>query len=69
MDPKLSYFVGDKSADIELGKNAGGKTVLVLTGYGKKEKESMKVTPDHIAANLLEAVEWIKKDIGLHEKP
>jgi len=38
VEPKKSYFIGDKVADIMLGKNAGGKTILVLTGYGRTEK-------------------------------
>ena len=67
VDPKLSYFVGDKKADIELGQNAGGKTILVLTGYGKEEKNILKKAPDFIAKDLLAAVEWIKKDISLNE--
>ncbi|MFH1073469.1 MAG: HAD family hydrolase [Candidatus Firestonebacteria bacterium] len=68
VDPGQSYFIGDKLADIELGKNAGGKTILVLTGYGKDEKAKMKKAPDHIADNISAAVEWIKKDIVLNEK-
>jgi D-glycero-D-manno-heptose 1,7-bisphosphate phosphatase len=31
-----SYFVGDKSIDVECGKRAGTRTVLVLTGGGSE---------------------------------
>lgn len=33
---KESYFVGDMDADIEAGKKLGGRTILVLTGEGKR---------------------------------
>lgn len=64
IDPKVSYFVGDKIADIKLGKNAGGKTILVETGYGKEEENKMKEKPDYVAKDLLAAVKWIKKDVA-----
>ena len=38
IDLSGSYFVGDKSADIECGRRAGTRTVLVLTGYGRDQK-------------------------------
>jgi D-glycero-D-manno-heptose 1,7-bisphosphate phosphatase len=33
-----SYFVGDKASDIECGRRAGTRTILVLTGYGAEQK-------------------------------
>ncbi len=59
IDLENSWMVGDKALDVELGKNAGIKTVLVLTGYGKKHLESLKRKPDFIVENLREAVEII----------
>jgi D-glycero-D-manno-heptose 1,7-bisphosphate phosphatase len=55
IDLAASYFVGDKSLDIECGRRAGTRTVLVLTGYGSEQ---------HCAADLtcrdaVEAVEAI----------
>jgi D-glycero-D-manno-heptose 1,7-bisphosphate phosphatase len=38
VDLSASYFVGDKSADIECGRRAGTRTVLVLTGYGREQR-------------------------------
>jgi len=35
IDLTRSYFIGDKRSDIECGRNAGVKTILVRTGYGK----------------------------------
>lgn len=57
-----SYFVGDKVTDLMPGKVLGGRTVLVLTGYGQREQGLAKqqgFQPDHIAADLYEAAEWI----------
>ena len=36
LDLSRSWMVGDKTSDIECGKNAGLRTVLVETGYGKE---------------------------------
>ena len=36
IDLGASYFVGDKASDIECGRRAGTKTVLVRTGYGEQ---------------------------------
>jgi ribonucleotide monophosphatase NagD (HAD superfamily) len=44
---------------VETGFNAGIKTALVLTGYGKKTVETLERKPDLIAENLLEAVKLI----------
>jgi D-glycero-D-manno-heptose 1,7-bisphosphate phosphatase len=63
LDLKDAIVIGDKWSDVELGKNIGAKTVLVLTGYGKKEAEKAKVSqlqPDFIANDLHDAVDWLK---------
>ncbi|MFH1613320.1 MAG: HAD family hydrolase [bacterium] len=56
---KNSFIIGDKASDIELGEKIGCKTILVLTGYGKKNMGKTK--PNYIASNLLEAAQWIIK--------
>lgn len=48
-----SYIIGDKTCDIQAGKNAGCKTILVLTGYGGKDNQYV-VKPDYTINNLLE---------------
>jgi len=56
------YVVGDKPSDGELGKNAGGKGIIVLSGQTKPEDIAIwEVKPDFVAKDLLEAVEWILK--------
>lgn len=61
LDLKKSFVVGDKLTDILAGKKCNCKTILVLTGDGKKEKRNItgKTKPDFIARNLNEAVNWI----------
>jgi histidinol-phosphate phosphatase family protein len=59
-----SYMVGDKFTDLRTGKNAGCKTVLVLTGYGKDEMENKgdwEFEPDFIAEDLYEAAILIRE--------
>lgn len=63
IDPRKSFFVGDRKSDIELGHRAGGKSVLVRTGYGEGELawhvDGWSQAPDFVAADLNEAVDWI----------
>lgn len=66
LDQARSYVIGDKLIDIELAQRAGARGILVKTGYGIREleklKENSETAPDHIAEDLLDAVEWIKKE-------
>src|SRR5450432_93819 len=39
-----SYFVGDKAVDMECGRRAGTRTVLVLTGYGWEQRCAADLT-------------------------
>lgn len=60
-----SYFVGDKASDVEMGKNAGGRSILVLTGFGIREKgvlEELGISPDTVCEGLPEAADWIMED-------
>jgi len=67
LDLSRSYTVGDRYRDIETGAKAGVKGVFVLTGYGRGEYElfgrTWEVQPGHIAGDLLDAAEWIIKDL------
>lgn len=62
-DPASAVMIGDSAKDIECGIRAGcGWTALVLTGNGEKARQSLMaqgITPNHVAANLLQAVQWI----------
>lgn len=57
VDLKKSFVIGDRKGDFEMGRNAGCKTIHVLTGYGINAKNDVK--PDYFAKDLLEAAEWI----------
>ena len=63
IDLASSYVVGDSYRDMQLGFNAGARTILVMTGYGRGEYEYQRHRwprmPDRIAENLLEAVQII----------
>ena len=59
---KDSYFIGDTIRDIETGKSAGLKTILVFSGKEKPEnKNKWNILPDFTAQDLSEAVDSILK--------
>jgi D-glycero-D-manno-heptose 1,7-bisphosphate phosphatase len=62
LDLARSTMVGDKPSDLVPGRAVGAAAVLVLTGYGLGEWEygraRFEVEPDHVAADLLDAVDW-----------
>jgi len=60
IDLSRSYMVGDMLKDIEAGKRAGAKGVLVRTGYGVNIVRTDM--PAFIAEDVLEAVQWILRD-------
>jgi D-glycero-D-manno-heptose 1,7-bisphosphate phosphatase len=53
IDLSRSWMIGDKAIDIECGRNAGVRTILVETGYGKKTGPCV---PDHRTATVTEAI-------------
>ncbi len=57
---EASYMVGDRQTDVETGKAAGCKTVLVATGPDWENGVSSH--PDYIADNLMSAARWIVSD-------
>ena len=59
LDLAQSYMVGDKSIDIEAGKRAGCRTILVKTGYGSEELKRNHVDCDYIAEDLDDAARHI----------
>ena len=62
IDLKRSFVVGDKASDINLAGNAGARSALVLTGYGREtltHPDRWPCEPEIIAENLLGAVKQI----------
>lgn len=47
-----SFIIGDKSADIELGRRVGATTILVRTGYGREVESNGLANPDYVADDL-----------------
>lgn len=60
VDIENSFMIGDKKGDLEAGKKASLKSILVLTGYGKKIEEEVKGNY-LIAKDLLEVAAILKK--------
>jgi heptosyltransferase-2 len=66
LDLSLAYVVGDQKRDVELARKVGARAVLVTTGptslqaLASLEEEGQP--PDHRAAGLSEAVEWLLQD-------
>ncbi len=54
IDLAHSFFVGDKAEDIDCGRRAGTRTILVRTGYGLQQV----CDPDYVAADAAAAVDW-----------
>jgi D-glycero-D-manno-heptose 1,7-bisphosphate phosphatase len=63
LDLRRSTLVGDKASDLVAAGAVGARSVLVLTGYGLGEweyrRETFPVAPDHVAQDLLDAVDWV----------
>ena len=63
IDLAQSWMVGDRYSDIELARNAGVKSALVLSGYGRGEwehrRDTWKHQPDLVSTDLVEAVTTI----------
>ena len=53
-----SWMVGDTTSDVEAGRRAGVRTVLLRSGHaGADAKHAIK--PDYTAPDLADAVQWI----------
>ncbi|MBN1360822.1 MAG: HAD family hydrolase [Sedimentisphaerales bacterium] len=59
IDLTRSWMVGDKPSDVEAGRNAGCRTILIRSGPATHDAKAQG--PDHIAVNVSEAVNVIKK--------
>jgi len=61
LDLGRSFVIGDKRADVELGRSVGATAILVRTGYGREE-EANGVEADEVFDDLPAALAWV-----LHE--
>jgi D-glycero-D-manno-heptose 1,7-bisphosphate phosphatase len=55
IDLGRSFLVGDRWRDVEAGRRAGCRTVLIAYGY----QEPCRSRPDFTAQSLSEAADWI----------
>lgn len=66
IDLSHSYMIGDKLSDTEAGWNAGCRSILVLTGYGREVRDRMEESVlgrvSYVAEDLGEAAQWIAED-------
>jgi len=65
MKKGVYYYVGDTERDIESGRKAGLRTILVLSGKTSEgEEENWKFRPDYIFKDLLDAAVFITGEGG-----
>jgi D-glycero-D-manno-heptose 1,7-bisphosphate phosphatase len=68
LDLAASWVVGDRYADLEMGRAAGARGILVMTGYGRGEYELHRSIwprqPDALAEYLWDAVRNILQNGG-----
>ncbi len=62
---KSSFVIGDRCVDMKAGEQAGCGTVLVLTGYGRSEKEECleSARVDYVADDLHAAWRYVKEQL------
>jgi histidinol-phosphate phosphatase family protein len=60
IDLSKSVMIGDMTQDILAGKNAGGKTILIKSGYAGKDGK-YQVNPDFTVKNTADALKLAKK--------
>ena len=66
IDLQQSFVIGDRINDIQTGNNAGIPSILVLTGYGKKERTMFPESAadiDYVADDLYDAIQYVKRTI------
>ncbi len=70
IDLENSVMLGDKYSDLEAGWRAGCRSGLLLTGYGRGERELRGAQwprqPDFVAQDAYHAVEIILNEAGNH---
>lgn len=67
ISPRMSFMVGDSDVDIEAGRLAGCRTILVADPGEHATTRAAKrgsTRPDRVVRDVLEAVRWILEEIG-----
>ena len=68
LDLSRTYVIGDQSRDLEVARQVGARGILVLSGQTRRETigdiQRHGVSPDFIADDLWDAVEWIFGEVN-----
>lgn len=65
IDLSQSFIVGDRLSDVECGKNAGCRSILILSGrLSPDELASARALADFAAPDLGRAADWILAETG-----
>jgi D-glycero-D-manno-heptose 1,7-bisphosphate phosphatase len=64
LDLGRCFAIGDSARDIEAGRRAGCRAVLVRTGYGAETEARLRCRPgaDYVADDMFDAVAWILQE-------
>ncbi|NHI94037.1 MAG: HAD family hydrolase [Candidatus Lokiarchaeota archaeon] len=60
-----AFMIGDTLEDVLVGKNAGTKTVAVMSGIVRNEKDFEKLKPDIILKNVIEISDNLNEILSL----
>jgi D-glycero-D-manno-heptose 1,7-bisphosphate phosphatase len=66
-DLQASFVIGDKPADIEMGRQVRATTFLVRTGYGADFVEDPAVSPDYVADDLSAVAKTIQRLLSISD--
>ncbi len=61
LNPIQCWNIGDMRRDIIAGQKVGINGIIVKTGFGSKGGEGDPVTPEYVAEDLYDAIEFIMK--------
>ncbi len=61
LNPGSSIVIGDKASDIEMGRRAGAKTILVRTGYGAEVAAGNTAAADYVVDDLPAAAALVRR--------
>ena len=57
--PERACVIGDKEADVDLGRTIGARTLFVRNGYGHREEARIRDKADAVVNDLAAAADWI----------